>query len=130
MDKMSNCQFFEIINEIEKDDEGQKIMGYNYLRPLGNVSRSVTDETKVFALDSLTAMSNTNAAYNYNLGKDALKDAIPYDSGLTRFYDNKYLLKTVEQLGADLTKDSAGKTTDFVKDHYGDWPAPEEFIFN
>jgi hypothetical protein len=33
-------------------------------------------------------------------------------------------LKTVKQLGASVSN------SDFVATHYGDWPAPEEFVFN
>ena len=130
MSILSNCQFFEIINEIKKDESDKEINGYEYLRPLGNVSREDTDEGKVFALDSVAAMSNEKAAYNYNLARTELKNAVPYDPGLTTYFENKYLLKTVEQLGATLEKDSDGKVTDFIATHYGDWPAPEEFIFN
>ena len=129
MGNLSNCQFFEIINEIKKDESDKEINGYEYLRPLGNVSREDTDEGKVFALDSVAAMSNEKAAYNYNLARTELKNAVPYDPGLTTYFENKYLLKTVEQLGATLEKDSDGKVTDFIATHYGDWPAPEEFIF-
>jgi ABC-type glycerol-3-phosphate transport system substrate-binding protein len=54
----------------------------------------------------------------------AWKEAHPYDGGLKTYYQNKYNLKTAVQLDASV------KDTDFVAAHYGDWPAPEEFIFN
>ncbi len=116
---VSDCQYFEIINERwDTDNSGKKVPGYYYLTALGkNEGGSITK------LDQ--SWSTYQAFSGDPTSTTAWKDAHPYDSGLTRNYQNKYNLKTVAQLGAEVDAKS-----DFVAAHYGDWPAPEEFIFN
>lgn len=113
---VSNCQYFEIINERwETDNSGKKVPGYYYLTALGKNAGG-----------SITKLDQSWSTYQAFSGAPAdWKDAHPYDSGLTRNYQNKYNLETVAQLGAEVDAKS-----DFVAAHYGDWPAPEEFIFN
>ena len=55
---------------------------------------------------------------------DDRASAEPYLDTLKNFYDGKYNLKTVEQLGADISD------TDYIAAHYGDWPSPEIFVIN
>ncbi len=65
-------------------------------------------------------------------GKAVWDDAKPYDTGdngLDKIYGNLFNLRTVYQIEQETKAKTAGKT-DFVATHYGDWPAPEEFIFN
>ena len=133
MSKLSNCQFFEIINEIKKDENDKEINGYDYLRPLGNVKKSETA--------GVTAFDASADSYNSFVGaQDAWTEAKPYDTVLEQYYKITkatgegetqtseavcgYNLKSVSRL------DSSVSSTDFVATHYGDWPAPEEFIFN
>ena len=115
-ENVTNCQYFEIINERwDTDNSGKKVPGYYYLTALGKNAGG-----------SITKLDQSSSAYQAFSGAPAdWKDAHPYDSGLTRNYQNKYNLKTVAQLGAEVDAKS-----DFVAAHYGDWPAPEEFIFN
>ena len=120
----TECKYFEIINERQNVDENDKtIPGYHYLTAQGG------DKTSA----GITAFDDTAATYETFCGdKDAWQKAEPYDNALKQFYhddENKplYNLQTVKQLGgasSDVT------TSDFVATHYGDWPAPEEFIFN
>lgn len=133
VNSVTNSQFYEIINERSKTDSGGKPTGYDYLKPLGNVEASAA--TGVTALDASASAYDT-----FSVAPANWKEAKPYDAGGTESYGLKvyykydgktcYNLKTVEQLGATLEKESDGKVTDFVSTHYGDWPAPEEFIFN
>lgn len=116
----TNCKYFEIINEIKKDDDGNEIDGYNYLKPLGNKTREVTETN--FNIKPFDADADS---YDSFVGDpDEWQDAKPYDATLTTYYKDKYDLQTVKQLGASV------EDTDLVATHYGDWPAPEEFVFN
>lgn len=137
VNSVSGSHFFEIINERSNTDSSGKPAGYDYLKPLGNVEADVTT--------GITALDASAGTYNSFSGAPAnWKEAIPYDAGGTETFGLKvyykktdgktgYNLQTVEQLsgGDGSLKTSAGDTTDyFVATHYGDWPAPEEFIFN
>ena len=134
---VEDCQFFEIINERSNTDSSGKPAGYDYLKPIGDVTADMTT--------GITALDASADTYNSFSGTPAnWKEAIPYDAGGTDTFGLKvyykktdgktgYNLQTVEQLsgGDGSLKTSAGDTTDyFVATHYGDWPAPEEFIFN
>jgi len=130
--------YFEIINERRNTDSNHNpVSGYEYLQPLGDVTLNVTT--------GVTAFDSSADTYNKIVGaQTAWKDAIPYDAGGTDTFGLKvyykktdgktgYNLQTVEQLsgGDGSLKIKEGDTTDyFVATHYGDWPAPEEFIFN
>ena len=121
---ISNCNYFEIVNEREeKDGSGELTGGYDYLKALAS-----GDNANIKALDE------TAAAFNDFSGSDWM-DAVPYNTTLKTYYGEgtktdttRYILKTVEQLDASST---IGVTaTDFVATHYGDWPAPEIFVIN
>lgn len=105
----NTCKYFEIINERRKtDNAGNLIAGYSYLTAFpdgdGNVGK----------------IDGTAADYQSFTGDPGKwSDAKPYDTGLKTYYQNKYNLKPVST-----------DEKDFVATHYGDWPAPEEFIFN
>ena len=123
---VSNCKFFEIINEREeKDKTGALTGGYIYLDPIPN------DTTKVFdALDENATFYN-----DFSDTSEEWKPAKPYteQTKLGVYYGGKYNLKTVEQLigGTDPLKENKDDTTEyFVATHYGDWPAPEIFVIN
>ena len=98
----SNCNYFRVIN-----------------LEMSAVGGSSTP-TGIEALDKTTTdYSRFVKSGTYQ------KDAKPYDATLLGYYNGKYNLKTVEQLGA------LGITgTMFVSKHYGDWPAPEIFFIN
>ena len=119
----SGCQYFEIINErhnVDEKDSTKEVPGYHYLKALGGDTDG-----------GIAKLDATWGTYQeFSRAPTEWKDAHPYDSGLTRNYQNKYNLRTVEQLGATLKTDDDDATVYFVKDHYGDWPAPEEFVFN
>lgn len=123
----NDCKYFEIINERRnKDDKGNLTSGYNYLKALGDKEETDTSVGKIDA---------TADDYKTFVGVPAVdwKAAKPYDNTLIDFYGmgsgdsrtGRYNFKTVGQLAGGSTV----AATDFVSAHYGDWPAPEEFIF-
>ncbi len=104
----TGCQYFEIINERKDTATG----GHTYLGPTSGTGAS-----------GITALDADANAYNSFSGS-GWSSAESYDAMLRTYYQNKYNLKTVVQLGASVSN------SDFVATHYGDWPAPEEFVFN
>ena len=116
----NNCHYFEIINEITKDDSGKDIEGYNYLKPIGDKERNETANITAFDVSAKT--------YNdFCEGQNRWDPAIPYDDvlkGANGYYTGRYNLKGAERLDSSVTKN------DFVSTHYGDWPAPEAFVVN
>jgi len=103
----SGCYYFEAVNETAADNAP-----YNYL-----------GATSAGAIAGVSALDATADSYNTFCGS-AWSPAQAFDSTLGVYYQGKYNLKTVKQLGA-----SVG-TSDFVAVHYGDWPAPEVFVIN
>ena len=109
--------FFEIINERKNTENG----GYDYLKALGNKTDG-----------GIVKIDGSAQSYETFVGKwDDWEDSYPYNQTLNDYYGNgkatgttKYTLKSAAQL------DTGVKTSDFVATHYGDWPAPEEFVFN
>ena len=117
----TDCQYFEIINEIKKDDNGNDIAGYNYLKPIGNKSRTETS--------GITALDATAGTYEAFCGSpNSWDSAVPYDGTLKRNYSDSFNLRTVYQIGQ--TPKAKSTSADFVSTHYGDWPAPEAFVVN
>ena len=108
--------YFEIINEI-RDGDG-KFTG-EYLAPLG----SAGDGEGISALDEDIDSYNTFVR-SPDESPDEWAFADPYDSALSDYYQDRYNLKTVAQLGGSVENDW------FVNVHYGDWPAPEIFVIN
>lgn len=110
--------YFMIINE-----RADSTQGFSYLSAVGGEAVHT----------GITALDATTDTYNTFTMSSAWNTATPYDSILGTYYQNKYNLKTVKQLGADLTvpvdmQDYIDEY--FVKTHYGDWPAPEIFVIN
>lgn len=112
-----NCKYFEIVNEIRNMKGDYLTSGYSYL-----TAGAKTGENDTGAIANVAAFDANASVYN-TFTSGTWQAAHPYDPGLGDYYQDKYNLKTVAQLGASVTTD------DFVIDHYGDWPAPEEFIF-
>ena len=113
----SNCKYYEIINE--RSDAAK---GFTYLPAVTGSEES--------GIDPLDADA---ASYQTFVGASWSDKVFPYDEELRTYYQNKYNLKTVEQLGADLTVPADMRDyidEYFVKTHYGDWPAPEIFVIN
>ena len=133
-DKEDGNWYFDIVNERdEKDGSGKLTGGYTYLDP---VPGSPT-------VSGLTALDESAAQFNeFCPAPTDWNPALPYEATLKAYYGEgsgdkrvaRYNLKTVEQLGEAVTKNSGaeGDTTidDFVATHYGDWPAPEIFVVN
>ena len=128
----TDCHYFEIINEFT-----DATVGYDYLTPVPK-EKTTDGKGKPSGLDPI---DETAQSYNDFCGaakdsqeKDLWNPASPYTAKLTQYYNGRYNLRTVEQLGASVTKNSGaeGDTTidDFVVTHYGDWPAPEIFVVN
>jgi hypothetical protein len=128
---LENCFYYQIINSVTGDDGS-----ISYLPQLG---------TPVTGMDNaVTAIDATATDYdNFVSGKKEEREAEPeykwmtaysYDKKLQVFYQGKYNLKTTNQLRS-LRKnppefDSQATEGDFVLNHYGDWPAPEMWVFN
>ncbi len=104
----TGCQYFEIINEVRSGDE------VTYLPSVGGAAG---------ATSGITALDKDTSSYRSFVGGTS-ESAVVYDPMLNLYYQGKYTLKTVEQLGASLGAD------DFVAVHYGDWPAPELWVIN
>lgn len=138
---IKGCKYFEIVNEYRETKDNKLTSGYRYLEKLGNSGTNA----------EITAFDASADSYNgFSPAKDEWGIAYPYDQGgnaeetngygLKVFYKNGdktgYNLQTVQQVfdaakkaDSSITDTIEVETTDFVKDHYGDWPAPEEFIF-
>ena len=132
--QLNSCVYYEIINEIEDVEEKggtKKHKGYIYLEPVGN-GKNVAGITY---FDSFEKNADGKTPYELFIGKDLIDEngninesnrsiAITYDRVLTKYYQGKYLLQTVKQLGG------AVADGDFILTHYGDWPAPEILVVN
>ena len=105
-----NCSFYRIINYTLDSSTGD-------VKYLKGVSGTGSDPEGIAAFDRDTESYHT-------FSPDVLYPAKPYDNGLTTFFQNRYPLKTVRQLGYG---GSAGK---FITTHYGDWPMPMTFFTN
>ena len=106
----SDNHYYEIINETT-DQHNPYMLPYQNYTPL---------QTGIISQIDATA-----SAYNGFVGAPATwQTARAYDSNLVTYYKGKYSLKTVYQLNATLSGNY------FVKNHYGDWPAPEIFVLN
>jgi hypothetical protein len=110
--------YYEIINEREVSGENG-ITGFGYLS-------AVSGEAST---RGITALDETVETYNSFCSGTA--DAYPYDTTLIDYYQKKYNLKSVVDLGYPIP---AGKPAYieryFIQDHHGDWPAPETFVIN
>ena len=106
-----DIHYFKIINKYSDDKDDDPI---KYRNAVGSGKTSGTEPA---ALDA------DAKAYNDFVGA-LWGPAFSYDTSLFLYYQGKYNLKTVAQLGSTL------ETSDFVNRHYGDWPAPEIFVPN
>ena len=110
---VSGGKYFMIINEILTNDAAA------YLPPVGFGSGS-----------GIEPLDKDTAAYNTFVGSPAdWREAKPYDGMLYTYYHDssshsRYSLGTLGQLGSDVSEG------DFAATHYGDWPAPETWVFN
>ncbi len=78
----------------------------------------------------ITHLDSDLTSYNTFVGGESTWDsASAYDVNLRIYYKNKFPLQTVFQLEKNDKEPTTGKT-DFVRTHYGDWPAPETFVIN
>ena len=121
-----SCKYFEIINERRnKDGSGNPASGYHYLKAFGN-------DTDGESGKEVGKMDDTVADYGTFVGASTAWDlAEPYNSKLTDYYGDNFNLKTVFQIPLTEKSKTTGEDAKlFVATHYGDWPAPEEFIFN
>lgn len=132
---LDNCNYYQIINSVTGDDGS-----ISYLPQLGT---PVTDmDNKVEAIDTTaTTYDNFVGSGASGTGADRRwRTAYSYDEKLRVFYQGKFNLKTVGQMKALKShvddafaepKEADGTNLgDFVIHHYGDWPAPETWVFN
>ena len=111
----SGCLYYEIVNE-RTDAQ----TGFACLKAVGNQDRD----------GRITPLDNDMSAYEGFVSTESAWDpASPYDVNLRIYYKNKFPLQTVFQLGKDVKTLTLGKT-EFVRTHFGDWPAPETFVIN
>ncbi len=128
---LDHCFYYQIINSVTGDDGS-----ISYLPQLG---------TPVTGMDNaVTAIDATATDYDdFVSGTEEERKAKPeykwmtaysYDKKLQVFYQGKYNLRTTNQLrslrGNPPEFDSQATEGDFVLNHYGDWPAPETWVFN
>lgn len=108
---VTDCQYYEVINERFTKE-------YPYLKALGD--DGTNDEITPFDADTDTYDTFVGAPGGW-------QSAAAYDKNALdkRFGENKFSLKTVQQLGGISAVDGL-----FVATHYGDWPAPEDMVVN
>ena len=124
----TDCHFFEIINEREDEE-----LGYICVTALGGNK----SHAGITPLDANLVDDPGMSIYNSTFANPAnWTNATAYDTKLIEYYDGKYNLPTVAQLGAagirttETTNGNVTTPADFVASHYGDWPAPEIFVLN
>ncbi|MBQ7692605.1 MAG: hypothetical protein IJT29_03240 [Oscillospiraceae bacterium] len=110
----SGCRYYEIVNE-RTDAQ----TGFAYLKAVGN-----RDQAGVSCFDSDLTSYNS-----FIDGDTTWEPAHAYDVNLRLYYKNLFPLRTVFQLEQD-AKNKFPTRTEFVRTHYGDWPAPETFVIN
>ena len=112
----SGCLYYEIVNE-----RADAQTGFACLKAVGNQDRDGI---------TITPLDNDMSAYEGFVGGESTWDsASAYDVNLRIYYKNKFPLQTVFQLGKNVKTLTSGKT-EFVRTHFGDWPAPETFVIN
>lgn len=130
--KVSNSYYYQIINKITAADGT-----ISYLPQFG--SSFANADTAVKAIDATATTYDTFVGNSWGT-------AYSYDGKLQVFYQGKYNLKTTKQMvGLDTEINTNDKDLaeakeadpstpssigDFVLHHYGDWPAPETWVFN
>ena len=137
-EKVSNCHYYSIINEVMLKEDNKDAELDHYLGAVGD-----KDNPGIKPLDN-SAKTYEDFMPDYNNG-NGWKTAEPYDigdgnGGLKRLYGGDYNMPTISQLtpsGIDLpdgyTTEADGSfdwTKLFINSHFGDWPAPEVFIVN
>ncbi len=111
----SGCLYYEIVNE-----RADARTGHACLKAVGNQDRD----------GRITPLDNDMSAYEGFVGGESTWDsASAYDVNLRIYYKNKFPLQTVFQLEKNDKTLTLGKT-EFVRTHFGDWPAPETFVIN
>ena len=122
-----DCLYYGIINEVKKTKESKETFDH-YLGAVGDEEHT-----------GITEIDEDVSSYDDFVGGDtSWSSAKAYDSSLIKYYTGKYNLQSIERL-SDTEKPSlpAGYADDdkewddlFIDTHYGDWPAPEIFVFN
>ncbi len=109
-------QYYEIINEKEQDGS------IGYLKAVDGKDYPASGTPTITALDA-----DLQSYQNFVKNPSDWKPAKPANSDLDSFYNHRYSLETVQQLGSTST---TVLVTDYVFTHYGDWPAPELLVIN
>lgn len=143
--KADKCHYFEIVNERVLKDDGDNVVGYDYLTAV-----PVTATNTAGTYTGVTPLDDTAETYKAFVGETSWTgdDAKPpvagvcYDETLADYEGGKYVLPTVDRLpvdGVDVEFNAEDKTdeagnvmayADSVVTHYGDWPVPETFVVN
>ena len=134
---LSDNHYYSIINEVPMMSNG-KITSIEY--KLSGVTQKdsddiIIDDTYITPFDKGTGTGASSGTEIFKAFTDGTTTAHPYDPFLIEFYSDgsssnetaKYHLKTVDDLVGNKTSTNKGY---FVKDHYGDWPAPEILMVN
>ena len=120
-----DCLYYSIINEVKKKEDSKDAFDH-YLGAVGDEDNS-----------EITAIDENVGSYDDFVGEEASwGNAKPYDNSLIKYYTGNYNLKSVQRL----TGTSKPQLPDeyevvewddlLIDTHYGDWPAPEIFVFN
>ena len=108
---------------------GADYEGNNYFSIVNGGMPAVSDgPTGASAFDTSTAAYR--AFVSTGSESKPRSDASPYDDTLIAYYQGKYNLRTVNQLGDGADNRYSTDENDFVNTHYGDWPAPETLVVN
>lgn len=122
--KVGDSYYYQIINKTTEADGT-----VSYLPQLG--SEEIEHQESLVA-----AIDKSADGYNDFVGASgSWSSSYSYDAKLKVFYQGKYNLETTNQLRAKRTGTSdpyngEAVAGDFVLNHYGDWPAPETWVFN
>lgn len=150
-DKSKDNQFFEIINEIVEKDSNGKTKGISYMAPSAGSTITVTafdqsaetyDQFFGSKINQADSKAYDKELVNYYAGKYTLMPIARLANGLSNSSTSGGESGNTGGEGGS-TGGESGNTggtstggtaavpdTAFVKVHYGDWPAPEIFVFN
>ena len=110
--------YYSVINSKEVNAPGEKP---EPLEPYSGYVMNTNNLAKAKPLD-LNVKTFSDFVGNTAISK-------PYDGMLVRYYNGKYLLKSIKELNIALPADYTWEEL-FVSTHYGDWPSPEVFFIN
>ena len=132
---LDHCYYYQIINSVTGNDGS-----ISYLPQLGKAVAEMDNKVTVIDATATTYDSFVGSGASGTEADRRWRTAYSYDEKLRVFYQGKFNLRTVGQMKALRShvedafaepKEADGTNLgDFVIHHYGDWPAPETWVFN